>query len=128
MKYKIAAFFAGRNGVDDLGKLTLWSSVILALASCLIPIKWLSTLAYAVSLGGLFYSYFRILSKKLPQRQAENRAFLSRKRVIQQRWSQRKTHRFYRCPKCRTTLRVPKGKGKISITCKACGEKLIRKT
>lgn len=128
MKYKIAAFFAGRNGVDELSKATLWTSVILALVSCVVPVKWLSSLLYCVSLVGLFYSYYRMLSKKLAQRQSENRAFLNRKRILRQQWDQRKTHRFYRCPKCRTTLRVPKGKGKISITCRSCGEKLIRKT
>lgn len=128
MKYKIAAFFEGRNGTDELSRFTLWGSVILALVSCFIPVAALSSVLYGISLGGLFYSYYRMLSKKLDQRQAENRAFVNWKRQLRQRWDQRKTHRFYRCPNCKTTLRVPKGKGKINITCRSCGHKFIKKT
>ncbi|WP_262360849.1 hypothetical protein [Gorillibacterium timonense] len=42
--------------------------------------------------------------------------------------AERKTHRYYRCPSCNQTLRVPKGKGKLSITCSRCQTSFVRKS
>ena len=128
MKYKIAAFFADRNGFDALSKAVVWSSLILMVISGFFPVAWLKSVVYGVSVAGIVYGYFRILSKDTARRQAENSAYLSWKRRITQCWQQRKTHRFFRCPKCKTTLRVPRGKGKISISCRCCGEKFIKRT
>lgn len=128
MKYKIAAFFSGRNGFDDLAKVIMWPSLILMLISGFITVGWLAAIIHSISLAGVIYAYYRVFSKKLDKRQAENHAYLSRKNLLKQRWNQRKTHRFYRCPQCKTVLRVPRGKGKISITCRSCGEKFIKKT
>ena len=128
MKYKIAAFFSGRNGVDELSKVILWPSLIVMVLSGFIPVAWLSAALYGVAFAGVIYSYYRVLSKKLDKRQAENNAYLSWRNQWKQRWTQRKTHKFYRCPKCKTVLRVPRGKGKISITCRTCGEKFIKHT
>lgn len=124
MKYKIAAFFEGRNGLDDLSKVLIWPCLILMLISSFIPLDWLRSVLYFLSLAGIIYAYFRVFSKNLAKRQAENNAYVSWKN----RLKQCRTHKFYRCPQCRTWLRVPRGKGKISITCRACGEKFIKKT
>lgn len=128
MKEKIRNFFAGRNGVDDLSNVALWGAVIVMIINIFVSVGWLNSVLSVLSWGGLIYGYFRILSKNVAKRRAENWAFVSWKDKLRQRWQQRKTHKFYNCPKCRTTLRVPKGKGKISITCRKCGEKFIRKT
>ena len=128
MKYKLAAFFAGRNGFDDLARVILWPSLIGMIVSGFIPVTWLASLVYLAALAGTVYAYVRCFSKNLGKRQAENHAYLSWRNLQKQRWTQRKTHRFYRCHKCRTVLRVPRGKGKISITCRGCGEKFIKKT
>ena len=128
MKEKLRNFFSGRNGMDSLSSTLSWGSIILMLLSGFIQVDWLQAILYYLSLVGLFYAYYRVFSRNLSKRQAENYAFLSWKNQCKQRWQQRKTHRFYRCPKCKTVLRVPKGKGKISITCRSCGEKFIRKT
>ena len=37
-------------------------------------------------------------------------------------------HRYFDCPKCRQLVRVPRGKGKIAITCPRCREKFVKKT
>lgn len=128
MKEKIRAFFIGRNGFDSLSNTCIWSAVILILLSSFIPLQWLKSLLNLAAWIGFIYGYFRVLSKNVYKRRAENMKFYTWKNTCKQRFSQRKTHRFYRCPKCHTTLRVPKGKGKISITCRKCGEKFIRKT
>lgn len=128
MKEKLRSFFYGRNGMDSLSSTLSWGSIILMLVSGFIRITLLRSTLYYLSLMGLIYAYYRVFSRNLSKRQAENYACLSWKNQCKQRWQQRKTHRFYRCPKCKTVLRVPKGKGKISITCRSCGEKFIKKT
>ena len=128
LKYKIAAFFAGRNGFDNLAKIIMWPSLIVMLVSGFIQISWLSSALYGLSFVGIIYAYFRCFSKNIEKRQAENNTYLSWRNLNKQRWNQRKTHKFYRCKKCKTVLRVPKGKGKISITCRTCGERFITKT
>lgn len=128
MKEKLRGFFTGRNGMDSLSSTLSWGSIIVMLLSGFIGAGWLRSMLYYLSLAGLIYAYFRVFSRNLSKRQAENRAFVSWKNQCKQRWQQRKTHRFYRCPKCKTVLRVPRGKGKISITCRSCGEKFVRKT
>ena len=128
MKEKIRNFFAGRNGLDSLSNTLLWSSLVVMLVSTFISISWLRVIVNYLSWAGIIYAYFRVFSKNLSKRRAENWAFESWKNQLRQRWQQRKTHRFFRCPKCKTVLRVPKGKGKVNITCRCCGEKFIRKT
>ena len=128
MKYKLKAFFSGRNGFDALSMTILWSSVILAVASSFISIPWLYYALYFISLGGLVYAYFRAMSRNLEKRRAENAVLVNKISLIKRKWKERKTHRFYKCPKCRTVLRVPRGKGKINITCRCCGERFIKKT
>jgi DNA-directed RNA polymerase subunit RPC12/RpoP len=81
---------------------------------------------------------FLYLPDVFPQRgkpERENFAFLRLKGkftdffgYIKMRLNQRKTHRFYKCPSCKQRLRVPKGKGRISIRCSKCGTSFEKKT
>lgn len=128
LKEKIRRFFAYRNGFDSLATTSIWSAVIVMLISAFIPVQWLRSLLNLLSWALIIYGYFRVFSKNVYKRRAENMKFFTWKNTMKQRWTQRKTHKFYRCPKCHKTLRVPKGKGKISITCRNCGEKFIRNT
>ena len=48
--------------------------------------------------------------------------------MIKVRWTQRKDYKFFTCPACHTTLRVPKHKGKINIVCKKCGNSFTGRT
>lgn len=128
MKYKLQAFMMGRNGLDQLSKVIAWASLICMLVSCFISVEWLRSLLYGVALAALIYSYFRMFSKNLAKRQAENAKFVNRWSFTKSKFQQRKTHRFYRCPSCKTQLRVPKGMGKINITCRSCGQRFIKKT
>lgn len=128
MKEKIRAFFAGRNGVDSIANVCIWGAVILMLVSAFVSVEWARSVLNLLSWAGLIYGYFRVLSKNVYKRRSEEAAFRAWRNQIKSRWTQHRTHKFYRCPKCRTTLRVPKGKGKISITCRSCGEKFIKTT
>ena len=68
-------------------------------------------------------------------RAAENyRYFVCKNKVLgwfrrgKARWQDRKTHRYFRCPQCRATVRVPRGKGKIRITCPKCKHQFVKKS
>lgn len=130
-KRKFEQFMQGRNGIDEMGQFLIISSVILLLVSWPISNLILSLIAYIF----LFYAYFRVFSKNLTARKRENMGFLSERERLRfklQSWklhrSMCKTHKFYKCKKCGQKLRVPKGKGKVEVTCPKCGEKFIKKT
>ena len=124
MKYKLRAFFSGRHGVDDLGKTLLWGALIIMILSGLLGITFLNSVALVL----LCYVYMRAFSRNLEKCQRQNAAYLSWRNFQKLRVQQRKTHKFYRCPQCRQPLRVPKGKGRISITCRNCGTCFEKKT
>ena len=77
---------------------------------------------------------YRMFSRNLPKRQAENQRFLNWWRPIGNRLSgvkQRrldKDHKYFTCKNCKTICRVPAGKGKIEITCPKCGQKIMGKS
>lgn len=124
-------FMYGRNGVDELTLLVLGVSMVAVFLSAIFRQPWLQLLYYV----GVFGSLYRTLSKSLVKRRKENFAFLQRVRKVRS-WfriqqkivSERKTHRHFKCPACKQRLRVPVGKGKITITCSKCGEKFSRKS
>lgn len=134
MRRWLQKVFAGRYGVDELGRFLTVFAMITLILSCLFRatvagIFWLLTLL------SLVWNYFRMFSRKAEKRRAENRKYLAlRYRVtgkltgMRQRMSQKRYYRFFKCPGCGVTTRVPKGKGKIRITCPKCGENFIRKS
>lgn len=124
MKYKLRAFFSGRNGMDDLGKALLWGALIMMILSTLLG----NNILYGMALGLLCYVYVRAFSRNIERCKRQNAKYLSWRNLWKLRFQQRKTHKFYRCPQCKQQLRVPKGKGRISITCRNCGEHFEKKT
>ena len=106
---KLRTFLYGRNGFDDLAKLSLISSIVVLLIGGFCPPGILKyVLIYLLSTALLIYAYFRILSKNVYKRVSENKKYLGAINMTKTRWQQRKTHKFFRCPKCKTWLRVPK--------------------
>jgi hypothetical protein len=116
-------FMAGRYGMDRLNMVILWAGVAASLLSALIRVSPFNLIFWALSYVLMFLSIFRMLSRNTYKRYQENRKFLQ----IFDRLKDRQ-HRYFDCPKCRQMVRVPKGKGKIAITCPRCREKFIRKT
>ena len=84
----------------------------------------------------IFFYFFRCFSRNIYKRQAENRKFLAMWNPVKnyfkylgRKWQERKgVNKLYRCPKCHQTIRVPKGRGKIAITCPKCRFEFIKKT
>lgn len=114
-------FMAGRYGSDKLNMTLLIISVIASVVAAILP--WFKLTFLLLSYGLMIYAMYRMLSRKTYQRYQENRKFLQFFEKIRDR-----EHRYYDCPRCRQQVRVPRGKGKISISCPKCGEKFIKKT
>lgn len=128
LKYKLQTMLVGRNGVDALCRFHLAVSVLFILVSgLLIRIPTAEAITNTLGLLMLAYSYFRMFSRNIPKRYEENRRFLKRFNRIS-RMAGDKTHRYYRCSSCGQTIRVPKGKGRIQITCPKCKNTFIKKT
>ena len=116
-------FMEGRYGNDKLNIAILIAGVITSLLSSILGGFVLKTVFWAVSYGLMIWAISRCLSRNTYKRYQENRKYLQ----ILDRVKDRE-HRYYDCPKCRQRVRVPRGKGKISITCPRCKEKFVRKT
>ena len=131
MKEKMRSFMAGRYGTDQLGRFTMGVS-----AACLILYMFLHwSILYLITMAGLIWYYVRAFSRNHSKRYEENLRFLQVKNrllarftSVRSQWEQRKYYRFYSCPKCHQKVRVPRGHGKISITCPKCREEFIRKS
>jgi predicted RNA-binding Zn-ribbon protein involved in translation (DUF1610 family) len=123
-KDKVTKFINGRYGMDDLGKAILVASMIGYVAGVLIQNSLLALLGM---IGFLFF-FGRVLSGDHWERSEENRKYLSYIKLWQLRYENRKTARIYMCKSCGRYIRVPKGKGKIQITCPGCGSKMIHNT
>ncbi|MDD3140973.1 MAG: hypothetical protein PHX08_18665 [Lachnospiraceae bacterium] len=130
-KSRINQFMQGRYGLDQFGKLT----VGVALACWIISIFTKSSIFNMVAVVLIVYCYFRMFSRNHAKRYAENQFYLkisykvrsyiqSRKNYVKQL----KTHHIYKCPTCKQKIRVPRGKGAISIHCPKCHTDFIKKS
>jgi hypothetical protein len=126
IKTKLSNFMYGRYGVDQLGQTLMWLSFIVLLPSIFITsnVRYIFNLLFWLI---IFYEYFRMFSRNIYKRQAENNWYVNKVNYLKTRFKQRKTYRFYNCPKCKTHLRVPRGAGNITITCSKCGHQFDRK-
>lgn len=130
MKEKLQRFMIGRYGVDSLNKFLLGASIVLMIMSMLT--RRGNTL-YTLALLLLAFSYVRMFSRNTQKRYQENIKFWNIKNKFlgffkKQRsyMEQRKTHHIYKCPTCRQKIRIPRGKGRICVTCPACKTEFIK--
>ena len=125
--YKISnsfrQFMIGRYGNDKLNMWILGGGVILCLISMFFSRPLVNLLLTVLSYVCMFTAIFRTFSRNTYKRYQENRKFLLLLDKIKDR-----EHKYFSCPKCRQSVRVPRGKGKIAITCPKCREKFIRKS
>jgi len=121
----------GRNGPDYLGVALLLLSIAFSVTHALTRLMPFMYISYII----IGIAFFRMLSRNIKRRRAENdmfiRYFWPLKTKIHRAWinlKQRKTHKLFKCPSCRNTLRIPRHKGKLQVTCPKCGERFYRKT
>ena len=129
-RQRTARFMAGRNGNDAFNRFLLVCDLILILLSALLGGPF-----FLLAVALLVYIYFRMLSRSVYRRQDENGRYLkarykvqSKLRLAAERWKQRRDYKFFVCPSCRATLRVPKGRGRIKIVCRKCGASFTGKS
>lgn len=123
-----ANLMRGRYGTDDLNRFLMMIAFVLIVVDIFIGWRLLDVITVFL----LIYIYCRMFSRNFNARYLENQKFLMFKAKFKNRADSSgvkkdKTHKVMRCPGCGERLRVPKGVGKISITCPHCGTKFIKK-
>ena len=78
--------------------------------------------------------YFRMFSRNIQARYAENEKFMrwwrpvsNRIRGAQGRFADRKTHCYFKCPECHALLRLPRKVGEVTVTCGKCKHSFKKK-
>lgn len=131
MRDKFMRFMMGRYGTDEFSKFLLGFAVALMVLNLFVRIGLLNTLVMVL----LVYVYFRMFSKNIQKRYEENMKYLQLRGKVFQRFEKekrmaadRKVNHIYKCPTCKQKIRVPKGKGKICITCPKCRTEFTKKS
>lgn len=121
MKEKLMRFMQGRYGSDELNIILLISSVILNLLSPLVQIF------SGLSMVCICYAIYRMFSRNIYKRRCENARVAPYVAFVKAKFKNKGQAKIFMCPKCKRTLRVPRGKGKINVNC-PCGNVLKRKS
>ena len=128
----------GRYGTDEFSRLLLIIGIILCILSMIT--KW--NVVYWIGLACMIFVLFRMFSRNYQARSRENQWFLRIKDKIlgdpakrqannqrrQYEAQQRMQYHIYKCPSCKQKIRIPRGKGKIEISCPKCHTKFIKKS
>lgn len=117
-------FFQGRYGNDRLNQHLLIASVVLLFINLFFKTSVLQIISTVLA----FFVLFRTLSKKIGARYQENQRYLKFIRNVKRNTVDRLKYKFFECPNCKQNLRVPKGKGQISVTCPNCKTKFDGKS
>ena len=131
LKEKFVRFMAGRYGADQFSRFLSFA----ALALIIVNLFARSAILWLLGIAALVFVYVRMFSKNFERRRRENERYLQLKYKLTagvrnwiDRQKQRRDYVFFRCPSCHAMLRVPRGKGKIRVTCRKCGNAFERKT
>ena len=129
MRERLNSFFIGRNGSDNLNRFLSIAALVFVLLGNFI--SFLTPFGFVL----IVFCLFRTFSKNLYKRSQENDAYMKQRTIFMNQFGkakrrvlESKTHRFFKCPDCKAELRVPKGKGKISITCPKCHNAFVKKS
>jgi hypothetical protein len=129
---RLAHFLNGRNGIDLLNIVLLALAAILGIFQ---RIPSVTLLFFVIQCALLLFTVFRMLSKNIEGRHREN-AIVMKVAYKLTTWGKpkllmfknRKEFKFFKCPTCGDNVRVPRGLGRVSVTCRKCGERFEKKT
>lgn len=131
MKEKLVRFMQTRYGMDNLSNFLVWTGLGIFIVNLFLNNFIISIIASIL----ILICYFRALSKNYARCSAQNEWYLSHTEGIRSffrkyktRWKMRKTHHIYQCKKCGQDIRIPKGKGKIMITCPKCHNEFMKRS
>ena len=124
-------FMQGRYGADQMGQMLSAVSMVFLIISLFSRNQaW-----FLLAVIGIVYNYFRMFSKNISKRYAENQKYLKMTAGIRRKlasWKSqlapRKIYHIYRCPGCKQKIRVPRGRGKIEIRCPKCNTRFVKKS
>lgn len=131
MREKLRQFMIGRYGTDGLNQFLSIASIVMLLISLITRVSLFTYVGMVL----LILCYYRSLSRNISKRTEENYKFYtikdritSKANGLKDQWANRKLYHYYRCPQCRQKLRVPRGRGRIQISCPRCGTQFIKKS
>ncbi len=130
-KQSLQRFMYGRYGVDQFGQFIFGVAFVVIILNMFFN----SVIFYYGSLLLIIYGYYRAMSKNHSKRYSENMKFLGIKNQLlgkinreKRMFNEKKVNHIYSCPSCKQKIRVPKGKGKIEITCPKCHTKFVKRS
>ena len=127
----------GRYGVDDFSRFIMGVALTLIILTMVVTMfnRNVGSILDFLGIAAIVYAYFRIFSRNIQQRYAENQKYLQMTSKLRLRFNkeknlmkQRKTHHIYACPGCGQKIRIPRGKGKIEIECPKCHTKFVKRS
>lgn len=130
LQMAMARFMTGRNGMDNIS----WDALKACIALVVVNLFLGSPVLRLLSDALLIYALFRVLSRNIAKRQAENSRYMvfyeKVSREVKQfflRLKGMKTYKYFRCPSCRNRLRMKRGAGEKTITCPVCRHQFTQK-
>jgi len=131
MRRRLEQFMQGRYGADEFSRFIMTVTLVLLVLNMITRLP----LLYLVALILLVYCYFRMFSRNISKRSSENSAYLQKTEKIRRSFAkmkrrivQSKEYHIYKCPSCGQKIRVPRGKGKICITCPKCRKEFEKRS
>jgi len=130
MRERFSQFMRGRYGNDRFNQFLM----VVALVFLVLSFLGLDAF-YMIALIIMIYAYYRMFSRRIYQRVRENQWYLKKEMKVKgwltsqkKMLAQQKTHHIYKCPNCKQKIRVPRGRGKIEISCPKCKTRFIKKS
>ena len=125
LKYWLFRFFSGRYGTDTLNKALTWiyvgGVILYTIVTVFVPPSpWVGFLYFIISTLMMVWIFFRMLSRNIVARRRENEKFCGFFKLRKNKFRDRKTHVYRKCPQCKAVLRLPKSKGKHFVVCPRC--------
>ena len=131
MKQKFRRFMIGRYGLDEFNRFLLAVTLVLIGINLFVH----SIILYVIGIVSLIVCYARMLSRNIGRRFQENQKYLHNEFLVKEwmkKWKyqleQRRKYHIYKCPNCKQKIRIPRGKGKVSIHCPKCNTDFIRRS
>lgn len=124
IREKIDKMLQGRYGIDEFGRMLVIVALGLYVIGAVLQNQWI----FSLSIFIIIIVIYRMMSRQHWERGEENRSYTRGLKLWKLRYENRKYSRIFVCKKCGRFIRVPKGKGKIQVTCTSCGDKTIHRT
>ena len=123
----IYRFMYGRYGSDTLNKVLIWVYAIWIILCSAISLffdeAWFTLLYWMITSALIFWIFFRMMSRNIAARRRENEKFCGFFKLRRNKFRDRKTHVYRKCPKCKAILRLPRSKGKHFVVCPRCKDR-----